>query len=141
NWQWGMFRNPGTNGSSDGLHNGDGIFFRTDFNFKIKVTDITDGTSNQFLIGEDIPDLNRWCSWAHANHANGTCAIPPNFSNYSERNPWDWGNSYSFRSRHPGGLQFALADGSVRFVRDTIPLLTYRAMCTIRGGEVPAPLD
>jgi hypothetical protein len=51
----------------------------------------------------------------------------------------DWPNVYSFRSRHSGGLQFANADASVRFVRDTIPLATYRAMCSIDGKEVASP--
>jgi prepilin-type processing-associated H-X9-DG protein len=48
----------------------------------------------------------------------------------------DWPERYSFRSRHPGGLQFAYADGSVHFVSDSIALQTYRALATIKGGEV-----
>jgi hypothetical protein len=35
-------------------------------------------------------------------------------------------------------LQFALADGSVRFVADAIDLPTYRALATARGGEAAA---
>ena len=50
-------------------------------------------------------------------------------------NPGDWPNVYSFRSRHSGGLQFALADGSVRFVTETMPLDLYRNLATIAGGE------
>jgi prepilin-type processing-associated H-X9-DG protein len=46
----------------------------------------------------------------------------------------------STRSRettiHPRGLQFAYADGSVHFISDAIPLQTYRALATIKGGEV-----
>ena len=40
------------------------------------------------------------------------------------------------RSRHPGGVQCALCDGSVRFVSDNIALDTWRALSTSQGGEV-----
>ena len=40
------------------------------------------------------------------------------------------------RSRHPGGLNVWLCDGSVRFVRDSIDLPTWRALATRAGGEV-----
>jgi prepilin-type N-terminal cleavage/methylation domain-containing protein/prepilin-type processing-associated H-X9-DG protein len=40
------------------------------------------------------------------------------------------------RSRHTGGVNVALADGSVRFVADGIDLVTWRAMGTRAGGEV-----
>jgi prepilin-type processing-associated H-X9-DG protein len=46
-----------------------------------------------------------------------------------------WYNNHSFRSRHPSGLQFALADGSVHFVNNSINLDLYRALATIQGGE------
>ena len=39
-------------------------------------------------------------------------------------------------SRHPGGANVALADGSVRFVKDTINLAGWRALGTRNGGEV-----
>jgi prepilin-type N-terminal cleavage/methylation domain-containing protein/prepilin-type processing-associated H-X9-DG protein len=40
------------------------------------------------------------------------------------------------RSRHPGGVNALLADGSVRFVRDSIPLGTWQALGTRSGSEV-----
>jgi len=42
----------------------------------------------------------------------------------------------SARSWHPGGVNVLLGDGSVRFVKDTIDLGTWRALGTRRGGEV-----
>ena len=41
----------------------------------------------------------------------------------------------AFGSGHSGGANFALADGSVRFVRDTTSLDVVQAMCTRNGGE------
>jgi prepilin-type N-terminal cleavage/methylation domain-containing protein/prepilin-type processing-associated H-X9-DG protein len=40
------------------------------------------------------------------------------------------------RSAHTGGVNVGLCDGSVQFVRDSIALVTWRAMGTIGGGEV-----
>ncbi|VTR92470.1 Uncharacterized protein OS=Pirellula staleyi (strain ATCC 27377 / DSM 6068 / ICPB 4128) GN=Psta_0188 PE=4 SV=1: SBP_bac_10 [Gemmata massiliana] len=140
NWAWGdaRWRNPGTNGSSDGLTYGDGLFYRSDYLSPKKLIAITDGTSNTFMVGEDVPVKNNWCSWPYANNAVGTCAIGPNAKqlNGTEYAPNDWYNVYSFRSRHPGGLFFAFADGSIHFITDVIDLQVYRAAATIRGGEV-----
>jgi hypothetical protein len=73
-----------------------------------------------------------------------TCAIPPNHITTSNilrelgSNPSNatiYGNCNGFKSNHPGGVQFALADASVRFVSTTTALGLYRAMATIKGGE------
>jgi prepilin-type N-terminal cleavage/methylation domain-containing protein len=73
-----LWKHQGTNGSYDGLSQGDGAMFRIDILAPRGLLAITDGLSNTFLIGEDVPDLNNWCSWPYATHAYGTCAIPPN---------------------------------------------------------------
>lgn len=141
NWAW-TFVNAGTfscanPGDTNGLADGDGIFFRGDGNKRKKLTDIKDGTSNTFMIGEDLPLYNEWCSWPYSNNAVGTCAIPPNYQMPTQMaaNPGNWPTTYSFRSFHINGLQFAYADGTVHFVAQSIDMPTYRAMSTIYGGE------
>ncbi|MBA4064793.1 MAG: hypothetical protein C0501_13985 [Isosphaera sp.] len=142
NWCWGDYPNTGKDGTCDvfyqgGTGKGDGIFFRTDVLFTLKLPGVTDGTSNTYLVGEDVAEWSAWLAWPYGNHATGTCAIPPNvFRNRANGEDGQWQWSYSFRSRHPGGLNFALADGSVRFVRQSLPLDLYRAFSTKTGGEV-----
>lgn len=43
---------------------------------------------------------------------------------------------YKAASIHSGGVNMCLADGSVRFIRDTVALSTWQAMSTRAGGEV-----
>ncbi len=141
NWEWGGFNVPGTgttNGDQNGLSDGDGLFFRGDGNKKKRIVDIRDGTSNTFMVGEDIPQYNQWCSWPYSNNAVGTCGIPPNYQMPPQMGaaPGNWPTTYSFRSFHTGGLQFAYADGSVHFIQQGIDIPTYRAMATINGSEV-----
>ena len=40
------------------------------------------------------------------------------------------------RSRHPGGVNVALADGSVRFIKDSIDVRMWRALSTTAGAEI-----
>ncbi|TWT39361.1 DUF1559 domain-containing protein [Blastopirellula retiformator] len=42
----------------------------------------------------------------------------------------------SARSQHPGGVQAARVDGSVRFVGETVDIVIWRALATRGGGEV-----
>ena len=43
---------------------------------------------------------------------------------------------YSARSNHPGGVNVALADGSVKFVKDSVNIQTWFALGTRDGAEV-----
>ena len=140
NWAWGSFPNTGPTGNSNGLDVGNGMFYRSDNNRALTLIGVTDGLSNTLMVGEDLAAFNTHCAWARANYSTGTCAIPLNNALLAGQpgfnNPGDWGNVYSFRSRHTGGGQFGLGDGSVRFVRDSIALPQYRAASTIAGGEI-----
>jgi prepilin-type N-terminal cleavage/methylation domain-containing protein/prepilin-type processing-associated H-X9-DG protein len=45
-------------------------------------------------------------------------------------------DNYAARSRHAGGINVAMGDGSVRFVKNSINVRTWRAMSTTSGVEV-----
>ena len=63
--------------------------------------------------------------------------VPPNYK------LWDCSNNSNFnqghtaaRSYHPGGVNVAFGDGSVRFVKDSVNDQIWRAVGTRAGGEV-----
>jgi prepilin-type N-terminal cleavage/methylation domain-containing protein/prepilin-type processing-associated H-X9-DG protein len=141
NWAWGVNVNTGHTGNNNGLDFGNGMFYRSDGGRPLRLEQMSDGTSNILMIGEDVPERNTHCGWPNANYSTGTCAIPLNTSlpgKTPQYGAGDWGNVYSFRSRHTGGSNFCFADGSVRFVSESVNLATYRAMATHSGGEVVA---
>ncbi len=43
---------------------------------------------------------------------------------------------YSARSKHPGGVNVAMTDGSVRFIKDSIALPVWYGLATRSGGEI-----
>jgi prepilin-type processing-associated H-X9-DG protein len=43
--------------------------------------------------------------------------------------------SYCARSKHSGGVNTSLCDGSVRFISNYIDLATWRALSTAAGSE------
>jgi prepilin-type N-terminal cleavage/methylation domain-containing protein/prepilin-type processing-associated H-X9-DG protein len=50
---------------------------------------------------------------------------------------WSWLSlNIAARSKHPGGVNALLADGSVRFVKDSTNVLVWQALGSRNGGEV-----
>lgn len=100
--------------------------------------DIADGTSNTWLIGETdfmprgIPSTMYGGVWAFGfiGYSWGTTFHPFN------KHDWTTTVYGAFRSQHPSGGNFALTDGSVRFVSETIDHDLYRGLSTASGGEV-----
>jgi prepilin-type N-terminal cleavage/methylation domain-containing protein/prepilin-type processing-associated H-X9-DG protein len=139
NWMFGQFAHIPASGSGDGLNAGNGMFYTTDYNRPLKLTDVQDGLSNTFMVGEAIPDFNVFCDWPFYFHATATCAIPPNYNTEGIAGKLDWHNVFSFRSRHTAGLNFAFGDGHVQFITQSIDMPTYWALASINGGEAVSP--
>jgi prepilin-type N-terminal cleavage/methylation domain-containing protein len=150
NWDYGIYvnRNPPPTAGGDGFWGANGAFTLNSWQHPLRLTSITDGTSNTFFVGEDVFDARAAVStnttagegyaWAHSVEATATCAIPPNAkgSNGLPVPYTDWQDFHGFKSQHLGGVQFLMGDGSVRFVSDSIALGAYRALASYNGGEV-----
>jgi prepilin-type N-terminal cleavage/methylation domain-containing protein len=109
--------------------------------------DVTDGASNTLLIGEaawNIPDYlftSGPCAgqvrWGFT-YWSSPYPLATAFSTMAPFNPKRGGANVlsRFRSEHIGGAQFALADGSVRFVSENISQTVLDATGTRAGSEV-----
>jgi prepilin-type N-terminal cleavage/methylation domain-containing protein/prepilin-type processing-associated H-X9-DG protein len=89
---------------------------------------IKDGTSDTIALMETRAGLG---PWARGGPSNVRAFDPADEPLYGDGRPF---------GGHPGGIQVAMADGSVRFVRPTIEPKRLAAAITIAGGE-PVDLD
>jgi prepilin-type N-terminal cleavage/methylation domain-containing protein/prepilin-type processing-associated H-X9-DG protein len=118
-----------------------GMFF---YVARFKVSQITDGLSKTFFVGETIEGhLARSSNiWSNGNRCNllRTTANPlnslPGISGAGQpldntgTNGCTQCANCAFASRHPGGANFAFGDGHVAFITDSINLDTYKWLST-----------
>lgn len=112
-----------------------GIFYRNTWLKPVKIAKVSDGASNTFMIGEDVPAYNRHSAAFYANGDWCSCNIAINHLINQPAVSTNWGQEQSFRSLHPGGAHFVACDGSVHFVSDSIDNQAYRNTCTRNGQE------
>lgn len=121
----------GNNEIESGPEFGNGMFFR---NSRLRMADIRDGTSSTFLAGERSANLSK-ATWTGVivgidetqALVLGTCDHLPN--DLAAAHPED------FWSRHSHGVNFLLADGSVRIIHNSMSQSVYQALATRGGGE------
>ena len=107
-----------------------------------RMADIIDGTSNTLAMGEVFDghlsnNVNIWSVASRHAHCLRTTENPINTPAGTGVTYNDGGTlrNGAFMSRHTGGANFGLADGSVRFLTQSIDIIPYRNAATIRGGE------
>jgi prepilin-type N-terminal cleavage/methylation domain-containing protein len=111
-----------------------------------KIANIIDGTANTLAVGEYVTRThsNRGTFWAYAYTSyNASNAVPeartliPDYDKCVLINGAGGSNACkrSWGSLHPGGMQFALCDGSARFLASTIDMPVWVAIATIGGSE------
>ncbi len=159
---------------------GDGMFGS---DFAVKISGVTDGTTNTFLFGEVsrwpneppsvlmeanatfaalvslyfsgevrpmtgafvIPQLNSPpdTDGSVTNACFATAVIPPDWWNPSSTNYSATAaaacrklGQWAFRSLHPGGANFAMGDGSVKFIKSSVNYAVYTGLGSRAGGEI-----
>jgi prepilin-type N-terminal cleavage/methylation domain-containing protein/prepilin-type processing-associated H-X9-DG protein len=129
-----------------------GIIVRREANPRgVRMPHISDGTSNTIAVGETnyrILDytyssgpnagqvrggLGAW-AWGYPGYSMASTLFPQNLHDDTSVNYID--RLQSFRSDHIGGCNYLMGDGSVRFLRDSIPLEIFQALGSTAGGEV-----
>jgi hypothetical protein len=125
------------------------MFFR--WKSGLPLASVTDGLSNTWMLGEDLPEQNFHNTAFGINLSCSTTSIPLNLR--LPRNEWPRDgmsdstlhstnrstHSTGFKSLHFAGAQFAMGDGSVRFVYQGIDYRTYNQLGTRAGAEVAQP--
>ncbi len=130
-------------GSGPDCHNTaecNGLLFRNSSVIPVTLKSITDGQSNTIMVGESVVEQDFHSAAFFADGDWASCGIPLNFFRLGwppeDIKAIDWFDMRGFKSLHPGGAQFVMADGSVHFVNESIDGRVYRGLATRAGEEV-----
>jgi prepilin-type N-terminal cleavage/methylation domain-containing protein len=136
---------PPPDGTPSGIdcHNSvigcNGLFWRNAYFRSLKLKDITDGQSKTIMVGESVIAQDPHSAAFFADGDWASANVPLNFFlvGFDETGIADnWYELRGFRSYHPGVVQFAMGDGSVQSLQESIDHKVYRGLATRNGGEV-----
>jgi prepilin-type N-terminal cleavage/methylation domain-containing protein len=130
-------------GSHPDCHNTaecNGLLWRGTYLNPVSFKKITDGGSKTFMVGESVVAQCYHSAELFADGDWATCGNPLNYFIVPEdiakiKPPPYWMPARGFKSVHPGGAHFVMADGSVHFVNDGIDHSIYRGLSTRNGNE------
>jgi prepilin-type N-terminal cleavage/methylation domain-containing protein/prepilin-type processing-associated H-X9-DG protein len=76
--------------------------------------------------------------WGRSGQTRYTHVMPPNAwsCDFGADNSDSDSDAITAGSRHPGGVNCLMLDGSVRFVKGTVNITAWQAIATMMGGEV-----
>jgi len=107
----------------------------------LRLTDITDGTSNTLMLGDkrmDLSNLNNYQSDDNEGYSSGwdhdVVRLTDRVPLADTRNGSGWGEE-RFGSSHPGGFMAVNADASVRFVRYSVDATTFQRYGRRNDGQ------
>jgi prepilin-type processing-associated H-X9-DG protein len=116
-----------------------GLLWRNTYVRPVEFRTVTDGVSNTLIVGEAVVEEDYHSAAMFSDGDWASCGIPLNFFLVgldTDARKFDrWNEVRGFKSLHPGGSQFAMADGSVHFLNESIAHETYRALSTRSGDE------
>lgn len=131
----------GINGGWTCVHNSPGsvrgMFARGPASFGFQ--SITDGTSNTIMMGETKPHYSEFGALWTFNVPTSLYSLKLNstfLKNAEKSKTISWLNAQGHASYHTGGVQFAFADGSVRFLAESIDYPTYCYLGDRADGQV-----
>ena len=150
---------PGPTGAGMPQANLRGMFFN---DVSTRIQEITDGTSNTMMIGETVQGITGkfqasygpW--WASGGHSSPVGIVYPAsnsaYLSFLPNAPATYANpTYStsanggivlrptggdFCSFHPGGIYILMADGSVRWIKNSVSFYPWISITTIAGNEI-----
>ncbi len=111
-----------------------GVLWRNSFFIPVKLKTVTDGLSNTFVVGESVAEIDPHSAAFYSDGDWASCSQQLNYIP-TTATP-DWWEVRGFRSRHPGGVTFAMLDASVHFLNEGIDHKLYRALSTRNREEV-----
>ena len=111
-----------------------GMFGRFAKSFRFE--DATDGLSNTIMAGETLPAHYIWNGAFLHNFPVSSTNIPINTMESDNGQRQNWWRTSGYKSKHPGGCNLLMADGSVHFVSENIDFQVYNYLGTRSGGEV-----
>ncbi len=105
----------------------------------IGFSDVTDGLSNTLMVGETIPSQCTFNGAYNQNFPVAGTTIPLNTDQLTEQGVNNlWYIGCGFKSRHAGGANFVLCDGSVHFLSASIDYQLYNNLGSRNGNEAVA---